>query len=188
MSQTSGGIAGNLFSGNTVQCVASRLSAFTHIVFRAVTGVSRFLSINFHYFPHPVCSSNFTVTGNVLSDGRIKTDRQEVSGTQYLDILSNIKTMTYTRTDSGEKRLGHIADDVETAIAELGISNVTGSTNTAPGDLPYGEFKTLDYSRLVPLLISDVNTLNARVTELEAKLPKSKKQQSKIFYQKKVCL
>ena len=140
-----------------------------------VTGVGRFMSLNFHMFPHPVCSSSFSLTGNVLSDGRIKTDRHEVTGAQSLDILKKIQTMTYTRTDTDEKRLGHIADQVEDAIAELGISNVTGSTNASPGDLPYGEFKTLDYSRLVPLLVSAVNTLSAIVYELEAKLSKSKK-------------
>ena len=37
------------------------------------------------------------------------------------------------------------------------------------------EYKTLDYSRLVSLLIPAVNALSARVSELEAKLPKSRK-------------
>ena len=180
MSQTSVTVAGgNVYSGDTIQVVASgissRFSTFTHIVIRTVTGTNRFLSISFHAVDWPVSSSSFIYTGNVLSDGRIKTERREVPGAQSLDILSQIPAMTYTRTDTGERRLGFIADVVEEATSDLGISNVTGSTNTAPGDLPYGEFKTLDYSRLVPLLISAVNTLNARVTELEAKLPKSKK-------------
>ena len=64
-------------------------------------------------------------------------------------------------------RLGHIADEVEAALAELGVSNATGSTNAAPGDLPYGSFKTLDYARIVPLLVSGINSLAARVRELE---------------------
>ena len=37
------------------------------------------------------------------------------------------------------------------------------------------EYKTLDYSRLVSLLIPAVNALSAKVSELEAKLPKSRK-------------
>ena len=36
------------------------------------------------------------------------------------------------------------------------------------------EYKTLDASRLVSLLIPAVNALSARVSELEAKLPKSR--------------
>ena len=53
-------------------------------------------------------------------------------------------------------------------MSELGVSNVTGSTNAALGDGPYGEYKTLDYARLVPLLVSGINNLAARVQELEA--------------------
>ena len=66
-----------------------------------------------------------------------------------------------------KKRLGHIADEVEAALAELGVTNVTGTTNAAPGDLPYSSFKTLDYARIVPLLVSGINSLAARVQELE---------------------
>ena len=70
--------------------------------------------------------------------------------------------------------MGHIADEVEEALADLGISNVTGETNYAPGDLPYGVYKTLDYARLVPLLLSGLNSLAARVQELES-APKKKR-------------
>ena len=109
-----------------------------------------------------------------LSDGRLKIDREEVTGAQSLAILSKIPAVTYTRTDTGERRLGHIADEVEEALADLGISNVTGETNYAPGDLPYGVYKTLDYARLVPLLLSGLNSLAARVQELES-APKKKR-------------
>ena len=74
--------------------------------------------------------------------------------------------MTYTRTDTGERRLGFIADAVEEATADLGVSNVTGATNWAPGDLPYGVYKTLDYARIVPLLVSGMNTLSETVQQL----------------------
>ena len=69
-----------------------------------------------------------------------------------------------------QEYLGHIADGVEEATAELGVSNVTGATNYAPGDLPYGEYKTLDYTRIVPLLVSGINTLSANVQELTQRL------------------
>ena len=83
--------------------------------------------------------------------------------------------MTYTRTDTGERRLGHIADQVESALSELGVSNVTGATNYAPGDLPYGEYLTLNYDRLVPLLVSSINTLAASVQELKAQAQTKRK-------------
>ena len=87
--------------------------------------------------------------------------------------------MAYTRTDTGERRLGHIADVVEEAVADLGVSNIAGETFYAPGDLPYGEFKTLDYARITPLLVSAVNTLAATVTELQQQVQQLQKRKSR---------
>ena len=92
-----------------------------------------------------------------------------MTGQQSLDILSKIETLTYTRTDRpGERRLGHIADQVEEALSELRVTNVTGSTNASLGAEAYGSYKTLQYDRIVPILVSAVNTLSARVQELES--------------------
>ena len=64
-----------------------------------------------------------------------------------------------------QRRLGLIADEVEEAIEQLAIDNFVGS-KWHEGEA----FKTLDYSRLVALLIPAVNTLSARVQELEARV------------------
>ena len=170
--QSSGTTNGTRYSGDRVECVASRLSDFTHIVLRVRKGTARIKSISFHAYYWPTTSISHVLYN--LPDGGIKTEREEVSGQQSLDILSNIKTLTYTRTDNGERRLGHVADQVEEAVSELKVSNVTGTTNASLGDEPYTEYKTLDYARIVPLLVSGINTLSARVRELEAK-PKRKK-------------
>ena len=119
-------------------------------------------------YPTATCSLD-PATDN-LSDSRIKTEVQEVSGAQSLATLNKIPTVTYTRTDTSERRLGHIADVVEDAVEGLGVSNIAGETCYAPGDLPYGVYKTLDYARLVPLLVSSINSLAARVKELEKPL------------------
>ena len=150
-----------------MQAIASRLSALAHIVFRAATGASRFTSINIHAPDHPVCSSSHVPTGGDLIGDRTNIGRQDVPGAQSVEIWSNIQAMRYTRTDTGETCLGHVADEVEVALAELGVSNVTGSTRAAPGDLPYGSFKTLDYACIVPLLASGINRLADRAHELE---------------------
>ena len=170
--QTSGGIAAGVFSGDTVQCVASRLSAFTHIVFRMVTGVGRFMSINVHAFPHPVCTSSFSANGDVLSDGRIKTEREQVSGQQALDICSQINCYTYDRDDINQRRVGCIADQVRDVMAaELPqVENVVGSTMASPGDMERSEFLTLDYSRLTSLLCGAVGELSRQVSELNARV------------------
>ena len=109
-------VAGNVYSGNTVQVVASPLSSYTHIVFRAVTGVSRFLPINIHAFANPICSSSHVPSGDVLSDGRIKTERELVSGQQALDICSQINCYTYDRQDLKQRRVGCIADEVKAVM------------------------------------------------------------------------
>ena len=100
-----------------------------------------------------------------LSDARLKTEVTSVSGAQALSVLSQIQGCTYVREDLDQRRLGLIADVVEEAIDQLAIDNVVGSKWHQGED-----YKTLDYARLVALLIPAVNTLSARVKDLESKV------------------
>ena len=72
---------------------------------------------------------------------------------------------TFSRSDLQQRRLGLIADEVGEAIDQLAIDNVVAS-KWHEGD----NYKTLDYARLVALLIPAVNTLSARVKDLESKV------------------
>ena len=100
-----------------------------------------------------------------MSDARLKTEATPVSGIQALDVLNQIQGCTYERADLDQRRLGLIAQEVEQACTGLGIDNVT-STKWHKDD----QYKVLDYSRLVSLLIPAVNTLAKRVEDLESKL------------------
>ena len=100
-----------------------------------------------------------------LSDARLKTEVTSVSGDQALSVLSQIQGCTYEREDLQERRLGLIADEVEDAIDQLAIDNVIGSKWHKDG-----QYKTLDYSRLVSLLIPANNTLSKWVEDLESRL------------------
>ena len=80
-------------------------------------------------------------------------------------MLNQIKSYTYERDDIGERRLGLIADEVESTVDQLAIDNVI-SSKWHNDD----HYKTLDYSRLVSLLIPAVNTLAKRVEDLGSKL------------------
>ena len=100
-----------------------------------------------------------------LSDRRLKSEVTPVSGTQALDVLSQIQGCTYEREDLDQRRLGLIADNVEQAIAQISVDNVVGSKWHDSA-----EYKTLDYARLVSILIPAVNTLSARVKDLETKI------------------
>ena len=80
-------------------------------------------------------------------------------------MLSQIQACTYERPDLQQRRLGLIADEVEEAIDQLAIDNVAGSEWHEGED-----YKTLDYSRLVALLIPAVNQLSQQVTDLQSKV------------------
>ena len=92
---------------------------------------------------------------NSLSVTRLKSERTELSGQQAQNILNQLKSYTYEREDIGERRLGLIADEVESPIEQLVIDNVVSTKWHKDG-----QYKTLDYSRLVSLLIPAINTLS----------------------------
>ena len=112
-----------------------------------------------------VHSDNIHGDPSSLSDRRLKEELDFVSGTQSLDVLSQIQGCTYERPDLQQRRLGLIADEVEEAIDQLAIDNVLGS-KWHNGE----EYKSLDYSRLVALLIPAVNHLSQQVKDLQSKV------------------
>ena len=98
-----------------------------------------------------------------LSDARLKTEVTPVSGNQALSILSQIQAYTYDREDLDQRRLGLIANRVEEACSELAIDNVVSSKWHKDG-----LYKTLDYSRLVSLLIPAVNKMAQEIQDLKS--------------------
>ena len=79
-----------------------------------------------------------------------------------MGVLSQIQGCTYEREDLGQRRVGLIADEVETAIQELACDNIVSSKWHNDG-----EYKTLDYGRLVALLIPATIHLSKQVKDLE---------------------
>ena len=144
--------------------------SWSRIRFQGRKGAFNLISIAYqdHILPQ---NPNFVHSDNVvgdaasLSDARLKKEITHVSGTQALSVLSQIQGCTYERDDLDQRRLGLIADEVEECIAELAIDNVVGSKWHNDD-----EYKTLDYARLVALLIPAVNALSARVKDLETKI------------------
>ena len=108
------------------------------------------LSLSYHAYDHPmrspatVSSQNVVGDPSSLSDARLKQSAEPINGATALDIIAQCGGSVYTRIDTNEKRVGMIAQDVEAAIAGLGVDNVISSKMTAPGDLPFDEYKTLD--------------------------------------------
>ena len=123
-------------------------------------------------------SSSHAPSNDSLSDGRIKTEREQVSGQQALDICSAINCYTYDRADLNQRRIGCIADEVKETMTSVlpQVQNLTGSTMASPGDMEYQEFLTLDYSRLTAPLCAAITELRKEVAELKQQLqPKRKK-------------
>ena len=121
---------------------------------------------------HVLPQSNvFTHSENIigdpasLSDGRLKTERTELSSQQAQSVLNQIKSYTYERGDIGERRFGLIADEVKSTVDQLAIDNVVPSKWHNDD-----HYKTLDYSRPVSLLTPAVNALAKRVEDLESKV------------------
>ena len=142
--------------------------SWSRIRFHGRKGAFNIIAVAFqdHILPQApsfVHSDNVIGDAASLSDKRLKEDVTSVSGAQALSVLSQIRGCTYERPDLQERRLGLIADEVEEAIDQLAIDNVVGSKWHEGED-----YKTLDYSRLVALLIPAVNKLAQEVKDLRS--------------------
>ena len=164
---------GNVFNGRCVKVAAGHIAGddWVKIRFQGRRGAFNILSGAFQTEVIPQETLGFLhsdcIIGdpNYLSDGRLTSERTDISGQQAQNILNQLKSYTYEREDIGERRLGLIADEVESAIEQLAIDNVVSSKWHKDG-----QYKTLDYSRLVSLLIPAINTLSKRVEDLESRL------------------
>jgi len=119
--------------------------------------------------PSAMCHGDNVYTSvSSSSDIRLKSDFSPVSGSQALRVLSGISCQTYNAFE--ERRLGLVAQQVQESIEELAIDNVVGIKSLSPSQgEPAQDFLTLQYERLVPLLIARVNDLSQRIKYLESK-------------------
>ena len=162
---------GNVLSSRQVVVAVGHIAGpWERIRFQGRRGAFNIISVAFqdHVLPQ---NSSFMHSENIigdpasLSDRRLKSEITPVSGDQALSVLGQIQGCTYEREDLNQRRLGLIADEVEEAIDQLAIDNVLGS-RWHQGD----EYKALDYSRLVALLIPAVNHLAQEVKVLRSKV------------------
>ena len=99
-----------------------------------------------------------------ISDQRLKDDVQTIDNA--LDKVSNLRGVSYTWNNGnrkGQKDLGLIAQEVEQVLPEL----------VREKEMPMidgGTYKTVDYEKIVGVLIESVKELSAKVTELENKI------------------
>ena len=157
------------YSGRLVAVAAGHVDGpWSRIRFQGRKGTLNIMAVAFQEEVLPQTSSfahsdNIIGDPNSLSDGRLKTEQTPVSGDQALSILAQIQGCTYEREDLDQRRLGLVADEVALAIEEIAVDNVVGS-KWHNND----EYTTLDYSRLVSLLVPALNTLAKRNQYLES--------------------
>lgn len=100
-------------------------------------------------------TSNGTATSyNITSDERLK---ENIKDTTHVVNIDDIQVREYDwKSDGSHQRFGFIAQELETVYPEAVHS---------PEDPE--EMKSVDYSKLVPLLVKEIQTLKARIEELE---------------------
>ena len=102
-------------------------------------------------------ATNVLATGNVsaYSDARLKTDLVRIDDALYR--VSGLAGYTFTRTDSGERQTGLLAQDVQKVLPEA-VSEAENGT------------LSLAYGNLAGLLVEAIKELAVEVAAIKAKL------------------
>ena len=106
-------------------------------------------------------SGNVTATGNVTaySDARLKTNVNTIN--DALGIVGKLRGVSFDWKESGERSIGVIAQEVEKVLPELVLtSQVLDPTGES-------EVKSVDYGKIVGVLINAINELKEEVEELK---------------------
>ena len=108
-------------------------------------------------------SGNGTFIGNVTaySDKRLKTDVHTIN--DALSICGKLRGVSYKWIRDGKPSIGVIAQEIEEVIPEVVLTNV--DTNPETGETT--EVKSVDYGKIVGVLINAINELKAEVDELK---------------------
>ena len=106
-------------------------------------------------------SGNVTATGNVTaySDARLKTNVNTIN--DALGIVGKLRGVSFDWKESGKHSIGVIAQEVEKVLPELVLTQqVLDPTGES-------EIKSVDYGKIVGVLINAINELKAEVDELK---------------------
>jgi hypothetical protein len=102
-------------------------------------------------------TGSLTATGNVTaySDVRLKDEIERIDGA--LDKVEKLVGYTFTRTDSGERQTGLLAQDVQQVLPEAVVE---------------GEYLSVAYGNMMGLMVEAIKELRAEVAELRAQAVK----------------
>ena len=108
-------------------------------------------------------SGNLTATGNVTaySDARLKTNVNTIN--DALSIVGKLRGVSFDWKESGKHSIGLIAQEVEEVLPELVVTQEVSTTENPETK----EVKSVDYGKIVGVLINAINELKAEVDELK---------------------
>ena len=108
-------------------------------------------------------SGDLTATGNVTaySDARLKTNVNTIN--DALSIVGKLRGVSFDWKETGKPSIGVIAQEVEEVIPEVVLTNL----NPDPSTGETTEVKSVDYGKIVGVLINAINELKAEVDELK---------------------
>ena len=131
------------------------------------TGATRTISMSGSYSGNFAVSGAITATGNItafVSDMRLKDRKANIANA--LEKVESLSGFNYTLNDKAielmpgqdkeEEFVGVSAQEVEAVLPE--------AVKPAPVN---GDYKTVQYEKLVPLLIEAIKELNAEIKELK---------------------
>jgi len=115
-----------------------------------------------------------SVSGALTWDSSSRLVKEDIENCPYgLSELKMLKPRIYTRTDSGEKEIGFIADEVQSIIPEIvptgPKSCITGNEDDAeliPISVNYDKFAAV-LTKALQDAIGEIESLKARITALE---------------------
>jgi len=108
-------------------------------------------------------SGNLTAVGNVTaySDARLKTNVNTIN--DALSIVGKLRGVSFDWKETGKRSIGVIAQEVEQVIPEVVLNTV----ETDPTTGKTTEVKSVDYGKIVGVLINAINELKAEIDELK---------------------
>jgi hypothetical protein len=118
-------------------------------------------------------NQNLTCAGNFSSnsDRVLKDNETPITVAEAGAILDAVQAKKYTRNDTGERRHGFIAQDLEAECSDPFFSHIVGEipATDSEGEEIEGAaaIKTVSYDRLTAILWTTVRDLRSRVQELE---------------------
>ena len=108
-------------------------------------------------------SGNLTASGNVTaySDARLKTDIHTIN--DALSICGKLRGVSFKWLETNKPSIGVIAQEVEEVIPEVVVTKLDPDPVTGEET----EIKSVDYGKIVGVLINAINELKAEVDELK---------------------